>query len=131
MSSQITSPNTEAAILSRVIQVGESRVVGIHCNRFKGPNVAGVDPDTKEIVRLFHPRLDVWSEHFRWDGPQLTGRTRVGRVTIALLAINDSEFVDVRRALFILLELSAVLAHPMIFTFPLLLQRGCSSTYFN
>lgn len=71
----------------------------IHCDRFKGPNVASVDPDNKEIVRLFHPRRDVWSEHFRWDGPQLTGRTRVGRVTIALLAINDPEFVDVRRAL--------------------------------
>jgi len=28
-----------------------------HCNNFKGPNVAGIDPDTGEIVRLFHPHL--------------------------------------------------------------------------
>ena len=27
----------------------------IRCNRHKGPNVAGVDPTTEEIVRLFHP----------------------------------------------------------------------------
>jgi hypothetical protein len=71
----------------------------IHCNRFKGPNVAGVDPVSNEIVRLFHPRRDIWNEYFRWDGPELTGRTPVGRVTIAVLAINDPEFVDVRRAL--------------------------------
>ena len=28
-----------------------------HC-RFKGPNIAGVDPETGETVRLFHPRRD-------------------------------------------------------------------------
>ncbi len=27
-----------------------------HCNRFKGPNIAGVDPDTGETVRLFRKR---------------------------------------------------------------------------
>ena len=26
------------------------------CNRHKGPNVAGVDPETQQILRLFHPR---------------------------------------------------------------------------
>jgi hypothetical protein len=26
----------------------------IHCNRFKGPNVAGVDPSSGDIVRLFN-----------------------------------------------------------------------------
>ncbi|HEX3448069.1 MAG TPA: HNH endonuclease, partial [Isosphaeraceae bacterium] len=38
------------------------------CNRHKGPNVAGVDPKTKSIVPLFHPRRQKWSRHFRWDG---------------------------------------------------------------
>lgn len=28
----------------------------LHCNRHKGPNIAGTDPSTGEIVRLFHPR---------------------------------------------------------------------------
>jgi hypothetical protein len=71
----------------------------IHCNRFKGPNIAGIDPYGGEIVRLFHPRRDSWTEHFAWDGPQLKGPTQTGRVTIAVLLINDPEVVEMRRAL--------------------------------
>jgi 5-methylcytosine-specific restriction endonuclease McrA len=29
-----------------------------HCNRFKGPNIAGVDPATAQLTRLFDPRRD-------------------------------------------------------------------------
>ena len=61
--------------------------------------MAGLDPATNEVVRLFHPRRDRWTEHFAWDGPELKALTPVGRVTIAVLAINEPEFVDVRRAL--------------------------------
>lgn len=71
----------------------------IHCNRFKGPNVAGLDPESREIIRLFHPRRDSWADHFVWDGPELKARTQMGRVTIAVLVINDPEVVAVRRAL--------------------------------
>jgi HNH endonuclease len=71
----------------------------IHCNRFKGPNIAGVDPQTGEIVRLFHPRLDTWAEHFAWDGANLVGLTAIGRATITVLLINDPELVAVRTAL--------------------------------
>ncbi len=45
------------------------------CNRHKGPNVAGVDPETKQIVPLFNPRRQKWARHFRWEGPVLEGRT--------------------------------------------------------
>jgi HNH endonuclease len=69
----------------------------IHCNRFKGPNVAGLDPESREIVRLFHPRRDSWADHFVWDGPELKARTQMGRVTIAVLVINDPEVVAVRK----------------------------------
>ncbi len=71
----------------------------IHCNRFKGPNVAGLDPDTREIVRLFHPRRDSWADHFVWNGSELKARTLIGRVTLAVLMINAPEVVAVRRAL--------------------------------
>ena len=71
----------------------------IHCNRFKGPNIAGLDPENGTIVRLFHPRQDRWSEHFIWDGPTLKGVSAIGRVTIAVLAINAPEVVEVRKAL--------------------------------
>src|SRR5881396_1048547 len=34
------------------------------CNRYKGPNLSGVDAESGQIVRLFHPREHVWTEHF-------------------------------------------------------------------
>jgi hypothetical protein len=72
---------------------------GIHCNRFKGPNVAGLDPENGEIVRLFHPRRDIWAEHFFWDGPGLQALSPIGRATIAVLLVNDPEVIAVRKAL--------------------------------
>src|SRR4051794_15645178 len=35
------------------------------CNRFKGPNIALLDPVTGELVPLFNPRTQRWSEHFK------------------------------------------------------------------
>jgi hypothetical protein len=55
--------------------------------------------ETGEIVRLFHPRRDRWGDHFEWNGPDLIGKTQVGRVTIDVLAIGDPNFRDVRCAL--------------------------------
>jgi hypothetical protein len=69
------------------------------CNASKGPNVAGYDPTTDELVRLFHPRLDDWHEHFIWSGPYLVGRTSIGRATIQVLNINSRERVEHRRLL--------------------------------
>jgi hypothetical protein len=37
----------------------------LHCNSFKGPNLAGHDQRNGEIVRLFNPRRDDWDEHLR------------------------------------------------------------------
>jgi hypothetical protein len=71
----------------------------IRCNRFKGPNVAGIDPSSGEVVRLFHPRRDRWAEHFVWDGPELKPLTQIGQVTILVLLINDPEVVAVRKVL--------------------------------
>src|SRR5690242_19281074 len=34
------------------------------CNLKKGPNLTGVDPETAQIVPLFHPRKDKWVDHF-------------------------------------------------------------------
>jgi hypothetical protein len=69
------------------------------CNSYKGPNIAGLNPQTGRRVRLFHPRKDHWRRHFAWDGPVLVGRTLTGRVTIALLEINRPEAVEFREYL--------------------------------
>jgi hypothetical protein len=71
------------------------------CNNHKGPNIAGVDPDTKEVVRLFHPRQDHWKDHFEWHGAILVGRTSVGRVTIDVLAVNLPHRVRLRQMLIV------------------------------
>ena len=68
-------------------------------NNFKGPNIAGIDPRTGRISRLYHPRRYRWHYHFRWDGPYLVGRTAVGRATIEVLCINHPVRVTQRKAL--------------------------------
>jgi hypothetical protein len=70
-----------------------------HCNNFKGPNLAGVDPETSQVVRLFHPRQDAWKDHFRWDGEHLAAPSAVGRATIQTLRLNHPLRVAVRRSL--------------------------------
>jgi HNH endonuclease len=68
-------------------------------NAHKGPNIAGIDPATGAVTRLFHPRRDDWNEHFTWVGPELAGRTPIGRTTIDVLNINLPERVEHRRLL--------------------------------
>ena len=69
------------------------------CNLGKASNIAGRDPETGDLTRLFHPRTDHWSEHFVWDGPELVGMTAIGRTTIQVLNINDPERVRLRNLL--------------------------------
>jgi hypothetical protein len=59
------------------------------CNRYKGPNLAGIDPESGVIVPLYHPRRENWQEHFFWEGAILKGRSPSARATIAVLRIND------------------------------------------
>ena len=50
-------------------------------------------------ARLFHPRQDVWEEHFEWNTAWLRGKTAIGRTTIAVLEINYADVVAVRESL--------------------------------
>jgi hypothetical protein len=72
----------------------------LHDNSHKGPNIAGLDPVTKKLTKLFNPRRHKWARHFRWNGIHLRGRTAIGRVTVAVLAMNDPAVIEVRQALF-------------------------------
>lgn len=69
------------------------------CNHHKGPNLSGIDPQTRKITPLFHPRRHMWHRHFRWEGPILVGRTAIGRTTLAVLAINLPIRVRLRQEL--------------------------------
>ena len=69
------------------------------CNRHKGPNLATIDPQTRLIVRLFHPRQSDWNSHFEFRGSIIFGRTSVGEATIRLLQMNTVERVEMRAEL--------------------------------
>ena len=57
------------------------------------------DPKTRKLTPLFNPRRNKWAKHFRWQGAVLIGRSPVGRVTVALLRINDPFRVELREGL--------------------------------
>lgn len=71
-----------------------------HCNRRKTDKVVAIDPDGEEAVPVFHPRHQVWSEHFIWatDGVTIVGLTATGRATIAALALNRERVMAIRAA---------------------------------
>ena len=70
------------------------------CNMHKGPNIAGLDPETRELTRLFNPRSDQWTDHFEWDGVYMRGKSAMGRTTVEVLAVNDADSIAVREALY-------------------------------
>lgn len=69
------------------------------CNSFKGSDISGIDPKTGKLAGLFNPRRQKWARHFRWQGARLIGRTAAGRVTVAVLNINDPFRVELREEL--------------------------------
>src|SRR5437764_814565 len=78
---------------------GNLALTCLSCNQRKGPNVAGFHGQARKLVPLFNPRPQNWARHFRWDGPVLVGRPRIGRVTAAVLGINRPEYVAFREEL--------------------------------
>ncbi len=73
----------------------------LHCNRHKGPNLAGWDNRDRKMQRLFNPRTDVWEDHFELRGYRIDGKTRTGRVTVHVLAMNADDLLSLRAALII------------------------------
>lgn len=66
---------------------------------YKGAKVTANDPQSKQVVQLFNPRMQKWSEHFNWsqDGTKVLGITETGRTTVAALKLNNELAVATRR----------------------------------
>lgn len=79
--------------------VGNLALACFDCNRFKGSDIASLDPVTKKLVPLFSPRTDVWEDHFHVRGGKILGRTPVGRATERLLKLNLPVRVEIRALL--------------------------------
>ena len=60
------------------------------CNNHKHAKTSAFDPIGGVVVPLYHPRMQVWNEHFAWglDIISLIGVTQTGRATIAELKLN-------------------------------------------
>jgi len=66
------------------------------CNRFKGPNIASLDPATGTLTPLFNPRTARWARHFRLNKAFIEPLTAIGRATMFLLRLNDAERMTIR-----------------------------------
>ena len=67
------------------------------CNLFKSDSIDGQDSQTGQRTRLFHPRCDVWSEHFRFNADLvIEPLTAIGRATCSQLRMNSSSQVAAR-----------------------------------
>jgi 5-methylcytosine-specific restriction endonuclease McrA len=66
------------------------------CNERRYNFVAGVDPETQEIVPIFNPRQQKWVDHFVWlnQGVVIKGTTPIGRATCLRLDLNDMRYPE-------------------------------------
>jgi hypothetical protein len=46
---------------------------------------------------LFHPRRDRRADHFKFEGPHISGTSASGRTTAWLLQMNSEERLELRR----------------------------------
>ena len=69
------------------------------CNAHKGPNLAGIDTESDEMVALFNPREQTWAEHFVLRGARIVGLTAVGRASALVLDMNAPERIELREEL--------------------------------
>ena len=66
------------------------------CNERRYNFVAGIDPETQEIVPIFNPRQQQWADHFVWtlDGTVIQGSTPIGRATCIRFDLNDMRYPE-------------------------------------
>ncbi len=73
------------------------------CNNHKFTRIEFIDPINDKKVKLFHPRKQIWAEHFQWneDYSKIIGKTATGRATIECLRMNRENLLTLRKALFV------------------------------
>lgn len=71
----------------------------LRCNVAKGTDPGAVIGRPPRLVRLFHPRQDLWSHHFRLSAARIVPLTDIGKATVQLLALNAGDRLTLRRAL--------------------------------
>jgi hypothetical protein len=67
------------------------------CNRFKGSDIASIDPETGRLTPLFHPRLDRWEDHFEVRNGEILPLTAKAPVTTGILRMNRAARIQERQ----------------------------------
>jgi hypothetical protein len=70
------------------------------CNNIKYIKIGLTDEITNEFIPFFHPRKDIWTEHFAWseDFTLIIPLTKKGEVTLKALKMNREQVVNWRTA---------------------------------
>jgi len=68
------------------------------CNLYKSDFILFQDPVTLDTVRLFHPRIDRWQDHFacNFELGSIDALTPIGRATVACLRVNSHHQLSAR-----------------------------------
>ncbi|MDX2248750.1 MAG: HNH endonuclease [Bacteroidia bacterium] len=70
-----------------------------HCNQFKGTDLVTFLKNYQDLVSIFHPRLHIWTDHFRVERGEIIPITRIGEATAKLLNFNTPERIMLRQIL--------------------------------
>ena len=51
----------------------------------------------QDVVSLFNPRFDVWSDHFRSVGGEIIAKTRIGQASLKIFRFNEPDRLILRQ----------------------------------
>jgi hypothetical protein len=68
----------------------------VSCSLRKGARQTLEDSETGEVVSIFNPRQQIWTEHFDWSGVEAVGLTATGRATVEALDLNRPAMLAIR-----------------------------------
>lgn len=71
----------------------------VMCNRYKGTDLCSLDLRSGDVVALFHPRRQQWTDHFALDEALTQPLTPIGWVTVKVLRLNENERIQERAIL--------------------------------
>lgn len=72
------------------------------CNNHKYNKTVGIDSINNIFVPLYHPRKQLWHQHFAWNQnfTEIVGLTPTGRATVETLKLNRKGVVNLRQVLY-------------------------------
>ena len=74
----------------------------VSCSLRKGAREFVTAKGSISEIRIFHPRKDVWNDHFEWNGAVIVGITESGIATGEVLKLNRRLMLAIREEEFLL-----------------------------